>query len=395
MKRLQVAALAALVAALCGCAASGERSCAVNGAEAPAAQALEATERASSLPPLKVGVFADKGPGGIGAIEWFRIVQESPDMELTLLDGAAVRAGGLDGLDVFVMPGGASQTEFRSLGTNGVERMKAFVRNGGGYIGTCAGCCLLMDGPVNRARMMPWLSKASEGHTLFLNFKLNEKGAKAMGLKPGDHTMRFHGGPFLRPTTNVIEGANIESWGVFDAEATVKGRLDKKKGMYGATALVGGTYGKGRVFATSAHPEYFDSTLYIVRGAFRYVTGREVRFPKRLRRPGAISVGFIAKGISGVETAETALAFAAAKDMDLVLIDMDGIFQRRLDHIDALVVTSDAPKNNKTLAAAIADFAARGGKVVGYGTGREALPPGGVECGSREEAVKAVRALFR
>ena len=147
MKRLQVAALAALVAALCGCAASGGRSYAVNGAEAPAAQALEATERASSLPPLKVGVFADKGPGGIGAIEWFRIVQESPDMELTLLDGAAVRAGGLDGLDVFVMPGGASQTEFRSLGTNGVERMKAFVRNGGGYIGTCAGCCLLMDGP--------------------------------------------------------------------------------------------------------------------------------------------------------------------------------------------------------------------------------------------------------
>ena len=106
--------------------------------------------------PLKVGVYADAGPSGIGAVEWFRLVNESPEMEIKLLDGKMVRNGGLDGLDGFVMPGGSSKTEFDTLGTNGVEKMKAFIRNGGGYIGTCAGCCLLMDGPEKRARMMPW-----------------------------------------------------------------------------------------------------------------------------------------------------------------------------------------------------------------------------------------------
>ena len=350
---------------------------------------------AGALPPLKVGVYADRGPGGIGAVEWFRLVHESPEMELKLLDGKMVREGALDGLDLLIMPGGSSVAEFETLGTNGVERMKAFVRNGGGYVGTCAGCCLLMDGPKKRARMMPWNSTGSEGNTMFPAFNLNAKGAAALGLKEGRHVMRYHGGPFLWPTTNVIADAHMEIWGTFDSEATFKGRLNQNKKMYGAGAIVGGTYGKGRVFVTSAHPEYFNGTLYIVEAGLKYVTGRKITFPPRRRTPRAISVGFLAKGISGVETAETAIALAAEKDFDLTLIDLDGIAQRRLDHIDVLVLTNAGAKKNEKLATAIREFAANGGKVVGYGGGAEVLPPGGVKCPSRDGVVKAIRELFK
>ena len=114
-----------------------------------------------------------------------------------------------------------------------------------------------------------------------------------------------------------------------------------------------------------------------------------------MRRPGSISVGFLAKGISGVETAETAIALASQKDFDLTLIDMDGIAQRRLDHIDVLVLTNAGAKKNAKLAAAIKEFAANGGKVVGYGDGAEVLPSGGVKCPSRDGVVKAIRELFR
>ena len=348
-----------------------------------------------ALPPLKVGVYADRGPGGIGAVEWFRLVHESPEMELKLLDGKMVREGALDGLDLLIMPGGSSVAEFETLGTNGVERMKAFVRNGGGYVGTCAGCCLLMDGPKKRARMMPWNSTGSEGNTMFPAFNLNAKGAAALGLKEGRHVMRYHGGPFLWPTTNVIADAHMEIWGTFDSEATFKGRLNQNKKMYGAGAIVGGTYGKGRVFVTSAHPEYFNGTLYMVEAGLKYVTGRKITFPPRRRTPRAISVGFLAKGISGVETAETAIALAAEKDFDLTLIDLDGIAQRRLDHIDVLVLTNAGAKKNEKLATAIREFAANGGKVVGYGGGAEVLPPGGVKCPSRDGVVKAIRELFK
>ena len=387
MSKLKFVAVAMAVAVACGCATAPSACSQGSGCGQPAA--------AQRQKPLKVGVYADQGPGGIGAIEWFRLVAESPDMELKLLDGKAVRAGGLDGLDLFVMPGGSSKTEFTTLGTNGVNKMKAFVRNGGGYIGTCAGCCLLMDGPDRRARMMPWNTSGSEGSTMFLHFNLNAAGAKALGLKAGDHVMRYHGGPFLWPTTNVIADAKMEAWATFDCEGAMKGRVDAKKRMYGATAMVGGTYGKGRVFVTSAHPEYFNGSLYIVKAAFKYVTGRDVEFKARLRKPRAISVGFLAKGIGGVETAETALAVAAEEDFDMVCIDVDGMFQRRMDNIDVLVVGNDSAKKNEKIMAAIKDFAARGGKVVGYGAGRSVLPEGGVACESRQGVVRAIKKLFK
>ena len=346
------------------------------------------------LPPLKVAVYADAGPSGIGAVEWFRLVNESPEMELHLVDGKAIRAGALEGLDLLVMPGGSSKTEFSSLGTNGVERMKSFIRNGGGYIGTCAGCCLLMDGEDLRARMMPWNTCGAVDHTLFPTFQLNAKGAAALGLKEGPHVMRYHGGPCMWPTTNVISDANFELWGTYDAEAAMKGKIKVK--MHGAAAILGGTYGKGKVFVTAAHPEYFNSTLYFVQAAFKYVTGREVTFPVRNRSPRALNVGFISGGIRGVDTAKTALALAAEKDFDLVLIDVDGIKQRRLDHLDVLVLTNDklGEKKFETERTLINEFAARGGKVVGICSGKKLLPPQGVACGTCQDTVKTIRSLF-
>ena len=383
MKRRTFAgAVLALAALLSGCFTAGEAQRPAGAAAAPA------------RPPLKVAVYADAGPSGIGAVEWFRLVDESPDMELRLVDGAAVRAGALDGMDVFVMPGGSSKAEFTTLGTNGVERMKAFVRSGGGYIGTCAGCCLLMDGGRSRARMMPWDSSGSEGVTLFPTLNVNEKGSAALGIKKGGHVVRFHGGPFLWPTTNAIAEAKMDVWATMDAEGTMKGRLDAKKRMYGSAAMVGGTYGKGRVFVTSAHPEYFNSTLYIVKGAFKYVTGRDVTFPARPRRQRALSVGFVSGGISGIDTAETALALASEGDFDLVPIDVDGVRQRRLDHVDVLVLTSDRPAKSEAFKKALGEFVGRGGKVVGFKSGQKMLPPGGVACGTRQDAVRAVRSLI-
>ena len=386
MKRLALLFCAAAI--VCGCTTTPLNPPCPEGKNAVCASAPQGAA------PLKVGVYADQGPGGIGAVEWFRLVDESPEMELHLLDGAAVRAGALDGLDLLVMPGGNSMTEFDSLGTNGVERMKAFVRNGGGYVGTCAGCCLLMDGPKKRARMMPWNSSGSEGHTMFPTINLNAKGAKALGLKEGPHVMRYHGGPFLQPTTNVIADAHMEIWGTFDAEATFKGRINQKKKMYGSGAVVGGTYGKGRVFVTSAHPEYFNGTLYVIEAALKYVTGRTITFPPRTRAPRVLSVGFLAKGISGVKTAETAVALARAKDLDLVLIDKDGIARRRMDNIDVLVVPSAAYKKDKKIAEAISAFSARGGKVLYCNLGAKDAPAGAATSTTGAAVAEDVRKLF-
>ena len=409
---IKPAAFLVFAAVLCGCATHSSSSSPVDAASparpsAPATQAT--TSPANALPPvsstnavkaaisapgpLKVGVYADRGPGGIGAVEWFRLVEESPEMRLTLLDGADVRAGRLEGLDVLVMPGGNSVTEHETLGKDGIAKMKEFMRKGGGYIGTCAGCCLLMDGPGKRANVIPWTSKGHENDLLFPQFLLTPAGQKSLGLSEGPHVMRYHGGPFMWPTTNRIEGADVALWGTYNAEATFRGKLKKEKKMFGAAAIVGGTYGKGRLFATAAHPEYFDSTLYIIKAAFKYVTGRDVTFPARARAPRALSVGFLTKGIGGKATALTALALAREKDFDLVPIDMDGIFRRAMDHVDVLVVLCPVTEKDKKYVKAIASFEARGGKTLYCCGGAKTAPKGAATSTSGDAVVAAVRKL--
>jgi hypothetical protein len=252
-----------------------------------------------------------------------------------------------------------------------------------------------MDGEDRRARMMPWDRSGTEAVTLFPTFDVNEKGSAALGIKKGGHVVRFHGGPFLWPTTNVIADAKMEVWATMDAEGTMKGRVDPKKRMYGAATMIGGTYGKGRVFVTSGHPEYFNSTLYIVRGAFKYVTGRDVTFPKRLRQKGAISVGFLCNSLSGVGMAKTILAIADAPDMDLVPIDATAVWRRGLDHIDVLVVPSEQrSKKGVVVRSDVQSFFDRGGKVVGFGKGVNSIPTGAASSAPGEEVVKTIRSLW-
>ena len=368
------------------------------GCTAPKSERVEAVTSATTVSsengqkPLEVGVYADRGPSGIGAVEWFRLIDESPEMNLRLLDGKMIREGALQGLDLLVMPGGSSEKEYLSLQPEGVEKLKDYIRNGGNYLGTCAGCCLLMDGPKNRARMMPWNSKGAEGSLMYPNIALNPAGAAALGMKTGNYKVRYHGGPFLWPTTNSIPESKLQVWGTFNAEASFKGAVNRKKQMYGAVAIVGGEWGKGRIFVTSCHPEYFQSTLPFVSGAIKYLTGRTVTFPMRKRAPRALSVGIYSRSIRSVECARTMVDFTHQDDMDVVLIDNDGIFMRRLDNIDVLVIPCDISKE-KQLERKVKQLIANGVKVVGCGMAQGTMPVGSVEC-EYCEAVQTVRKLF-
>ena len=354
---------------------------------------LEATAGATPYEkPLKVAVYADRGPRGIGAAEWYRIVRDSPQMDITLVDAKAVRSGGLVGQDLFIMPGGSSTNEFISLGPDGVARMKEFVRGGGAYLGTCAGCCLLMDGPKLRARMMPWNATGYEPDLFYPFVSLNEKGAKALGLKKGRHQLRYHGGPFMRPTTNCIEGASFELWGTLDSEMTYRGKIKPEKRIHGAAAVLGGTYGKGRVFVTSLHPEYYATTHYFVVAAIRWLTGRTVEIPRPHRRSGDIALGYIVGGITGIGDAEAVLRASSIPGVDFQAINDDDIWVERLAHVDVLAAPGGfGKKTPASTKKAVGKFIARGGRLLTAAP--KSTPEGGEACASLEELVRRLEAL--
>ena len=353
--------------------------------------------RAAALPaPVKVGVFAGNGPRANGMAEYLRLIADSPDLELVLLDADDIRLGALDGVELLVMPGGDSRTEKRDLGPKGAERIKAFLRNGGGYIGSCAGCCLLMDSVMDPERglgIIPFHRTGSK-NSFMMPVKVNAKGAAALGIEPRSYEIRYHGGPVLEPSTNAIAGASFEIWGTYEQDF---GKPGSKPEMTGRGAMVGGTYGKGRVFAFAVHPENFAGTRELVRGAFRYVIGRDVTFPERTRKPGAYAVGWYSNAVAGKEVSGTMLAIDRMEDVDLFPMASDDILQGMLDHVDMLVVPDGNVKFYKkkvtpAVLTLIAAFQRRGGLVVGWGEGACACAGLAEDLGSADAALAAVRA---
>lgn len=343
--------------------------------------------------PLKVSIYVGEGAKGIGCVEWCRLVNECPQMRMKLVEGKDVAAGALEGEDVVVMPGGDSKGEFTSLTEEGVKKFKEFILNGGGYVGTCAGCSILLNEEDRRLKIVPY---KRVGYTKLLNgdFKITKAGAEALGIAEEPRRIRYSGGPIIKKTDTEVPNAKFEVFGTYAFEASTNGRANPE--MYGAPGILGGTYGKGKVFTTVAHPEYFEDTLDIVEGAFKFVTGRDIKFPPRMKKKDAVAVGFLTSYISGAEVAETALAIDNAEDMYLVPVDVMADWRRHLDHINVLVMTNDIiadPKRGKNVKKVVEKFINRGGTVIGFGSAVKALPKGGIPSGSREEIVKTIRSL--
>ena len=352
--------------------------------------------RAAPLPaPARVGVFVGQGPRANGMTEYLRLVNDSPDLELTLLDADDIRAGGLGGVDLLVMPGGDSRTEKRDLGPKGAERIREFLRKGGGYIGSCAGCCLLMDAVMDPERgigIIPYHRTGSKGGYM-MPVRVNAKGAAALGIEAKNYTVRYHGGPVLEPSTNAIADANFEIWGTYEEDF---GKPGSKPEMKGRGAMVGGTYGRGRVFAFTVHPENFPCTRELLRGAFRYVLGRDVTFPERKRRVGSYAVGWYSNAVAGKDDARTMLALDRMENVDLFPMASDEIKVGMLDHVDMLVVPGGCAKFYKSKVTSevrtlIAAFQCRGGRIIGWGAGAKACAGLAEDLGSADAALAEIR----
>ncbi len=342
-----------------------------------AAASVFGAETAQEKSPVRVGVFVGRGAYGVGMLRWVQFACRSPDLVPTYIDGAAVRAGVLDRLDLVVMPGGAPSREYADLGTNGVERLKKFIREGGGYIGTCAGCFLAMQGATpERPRMgiVPYVSqKGPYRYGSILSTKYTPAAEAYLGLKPGYRRVRYHGGPIMLPGTPMPE-AKFEVISTYVGDIN-PGTPDPVRPMTGAASEVAGTYGKGRVVAMADHPEYFPNTLDIVRGAFKYVTGREVCINIPRRKAGQLSVGLYGAVSIGVESANACRALFESDVADVTAINDEDLAEGLSRHFDILVLPdmSASPPGLRETAykqancAVFNAFTARGGRILTWG----------------------------
>lgn len=243
-------------------------------AEGPAAR----SGAQDALPAIRAGVLSSLAEPGANSSQglYIRILREA-GFATAAVSGEAVKAGALDGLDIFII-GGGSGTKFNtSLGRDGCARVEKFVRKGGGVLASCAGGYSFVRGH-NEALSFLEIANARCVDTE------NGRWARGKGvveIAPGDADspplkMFYANGPIWEITAE-------PGFGVTAALATFVTEV-KKEGhpggaMAGTPAILGGTFGKGRYVLFSAHPEFHarlgnhplivDAAHWVVRGALQ------------------------------------------------------------------------------------------------------------------------------
>ena len=303
----------------------------------------------SHVPKVKVALYLDIGCKGGGVIQWARLLRSALEIDSTFIDAADVQDGKLKGFDVLVMPGGGGFERYKQLGEEGFEKIRAYIREGGNYYGTCAGIALALNDP-KRLRLIPYTREKTSPRGGFSGaVKLNKRAEELLGVPAGDRYFRYHDGP-LPAKGDPVPDSEYEVLATFNSHVMQKGKSVSP--MYGMPAMIYGRYGKGKVLAMVMHPEYFPSTYDVLAGGFKALTGRAVAFslpPKDTFRP--LRVAYYAGEIDGNgagtarKVVEEALALDARPDVDVSFISGEQIAEGALDHADALFIPGGCQKS--------------------------------------------------
>lgn len=209
----------------------------------------------SNAKPIRVAIYTHAKEPAKVKTPFRRILAEREGFQCQLITPKEIRQGKLQHFDVLIMPGGSGSKQGKNLEASGREKIREFVRNGGGYVSFCAGSYLATNdydwslGLLN-AKVLDRKHWARGNGKVQLD--LTAEGQKTLKHKDAEVTVYYHQGPLLAPGTD-------RSLPPYEPLATFKTEIAKNgapKGiMLGTTAIARSVFGKGRVVCFSPHPE--------------------------------------------------------------------------------------------------------------------------------------------
>jgi hypothetical protein len=225
---------------------------------------------------IHVAIYQDTGTPDLSAQVVDNALKISPSFITKRVDADGIRNGALAGMDVLVQPGGSGSAQAKKLEESGRDKIKQFVKNGGGYVGICAGSYLASS-------YYPWSLHLLNADVVdrehwargrgTVQLKLSSLG-QSMLDQPNDIVeCMYHQGPLLAPG-HEPGLAPYEPIAIFKTEVAKNGAPPGI--MLGTTAMARGIYGKGHVVAVSPHPEKTDGLDNIVRRVVEWAGTGEV-----------------------------------------------------------------------------------------------------------------------
>lgn len=208
---------------------------------------------------IKVALFIDNG-ASIPARKAFRKeFRDSDDGAITHreVNGDDIANGALKNFDALVVPGGSAAKEARSMGAEARNEVRRFVKEGGIYLGVCAGAYLSSQAKDNDLGLIPlktvdpehWY-RVSDGTPV--DVELTQLGMEVFGIQRPNIKIIYENGPiFAAPMQEPNDG--LTPLGFYRSEVVARG--GKRGLMLGAPSMILARYGQGIVLAISPHPE--------------------------------------------------------------------------------------------------------------------------------------------
>ncbi|MFT4551299.1 MAG: N-formylglutamate amidohydrolase/glutamine amidotransferase-like uncharacterized protein [Verrucomicrobiales bacterium] len=232
---------------------------------------LPKTEKeAEDAKQIRVGVYHDLGAGR-SVNELMRALAKFDGIEVTKLMATDICSGRLAKVDVLIQPGGSGGKQGRHLGAAGREAIRSFLREGGGYIGICAGAYLASADyewslDVLDAKVLDRKHWARGNGTV--QIKLSESGKRILETDKGQLAIHYAQGPLLAPADDP-EIPDYDPVATFQTEIAKNGAPEGV--MKGTTAIAQGQFGRGRVICFSPHPEMTEGIEAFVHRAIEHV----------------------------------------------------------------------------------------------------------------------------
>jgi hypothetical protein len=224
--------------------------------------------------PVKVAIFNGKGASieGIQNIE--KCLQSIPRATYTRVPADQWATIDLKPFDVVVFSGGSGSAEAESINEAGRANVREYVRGGGGYVGVCAGAYLACSnfkwglGILNASTVS---SKWQRGQG-FMDLEVTDEGRKLLGDVKGTFKVRYHNGPIIKPGDRSDVGPYTPV-ALFRSEIAEYG--SPVGVMVNSPSQAIGSFGKGRVFISSPHPENTPGLENFIPRAILWAAGLE------------------------------------------------------------------------------------------------------------------------
>ena len=226
--------------------------------------------------PLKVGIYSGPGAPTSGVENVTNVLKPLSQISVVRLSGEEMGAQNLGAYDVLVFPGGSGSSQAKGIGEAGAKNVREFVRNGGGYVGICAGAYLACSnfswglGILNAGTVS---SKWRRGQA-FLDLETTADAKAVLGEVKGLFKVRYNNGPILKPWTR-SDLPPYQTLSVFRSEVAKYGSPEGVQVNSPAQAIA--PFGKGRVFVSSPHPENTPGLEHLIPRAIIWAAGEKAK----------------------------------------------------------------------------------------------------------------------